>query len=90
VSLTPPKPFCGELPHTVYSPAVFPNLKRRDKRRVLQGGKLSQVILWKFYLVNSELYLAIAQSFISGERERKQESPLLALLERGREDPCSY
>jgi hypothetical protein len=60
---------CGELLHSVYSPAVFPTSKRRDKRRVLQGGKLSLVILWKSYLVNSELYLAIAVAFRERERE---------------------
>jgi hypothetical protein len=59
------------------------------QRRVLQGGKLSLVILWKSYLVNSELYLAIAQAFISRERERGR-NPLLALLERDREDSCQF
>jgi hypothetical protein len=41
------------------------------QRRVLQGGKLSLVIPWKSYLVNSELYLAISQAFIPRERERE-------------------
>jgi hypothetical protein len=42
------------------------------------------VIPWKSYLVNSELYLAIAQAFMPRERERGRSS-LLALLERDRE-----
>jgi hypothetical protein len=30
VLAVPARQCCGELPHTVYSPAVFPTLKRRD------------------------------------------------------------
>jgi hypothetical protein len=83
--------YCGELPHTVYSPAVFPTSKRRDTTpRTLRGKTLSsdsmEILPSEFRAIFS--YCPIIH--IKREREGKQESPLLALLERGREDPCSY
>jgi hypothetical protein len=76
---------CGELPHPVYSPAVFPTLKRCDTTpRTLRGKTLSSDSI-EFPARDSELYLDITAAFILKVREESRPS-LLALLERGRDD----
>jgi hypothetical protein len=77
--------WCGELPHPVYSPAVFPILKRRYITLRTSRGKTLSSDSIEFPARDSELYLDITAAFILTVREESKPS-LLALLERDREN----
>jgi hypothetical protein len=66
---------CGELPHPVYSPAVFPTLKRRDITPRTSRGKTLSSDSMEIPASDSELYLAIAIAFIPRERKERQALP---------------
>jgi hypothetical protein len=75
---------CGELLHLVYSPAVFPILKRRDKTSRTSRGKTLSIESMELAVSESELYLDITAAFILKVREGKAGAQP-ALLERDRE-----
>jgi hypothetical protein len=68
----------------VYSPAVFPILKRRDTTPCTLRGKTLSINSIEFAASESELYLDITAAFILKVREGKV-GALPALLERDRE-----
>jgi hypothetical protein len=62
---------CGELLHPVYSPAVFPTLKRRDTTPRTSRGKTLSIDSIEFAASESELYIDITTAFILKVREGK-------------------
>jgi hypothetical protein len=71
---------CGELLHSVYSPAVFPTLKRRDKTPRISRGKTLSIDSMDLAVGESELYSDLMTAPLDKEIENSRESHKRSLL----------